>query len=810
MKYHRHFRERGFHTALLTTYSFDPVAFQNIMLTTLAGYGSRNIGILCDTAMFNQAVLDIGVPSLAGRSYHVAKRSMPAGAFHPKIVLQLGRTEGKLLIGSANLTTAGISGNLEAVSVVRYNEESSATAGIFKEIFGYFTHHCDPTDEAMRGVLKRAEKQTPWLRDASSEAVVEIADGQLLGFLTEGAPTYADQFARLIEGDKIKRLVIVSPFVDQKLTGIAKLRGLIGAQKVALIPDFLEQDFSRETAKGASWLDIFSPEPLGIDRTRRLHAKVIVAEGETADYVLTGSSNASLPGLFGRGDEFGNAEAALFRTFPAGSAVSAMQVNLSECLDTPFPADKFKLRRATSIGVSDDRKPVDGGSVEMRQGVMRWRPPSLDFVASEVRFHSSNGQTVGEVSAENIRNSWFPIPDEWKGNLKAFRYATVLIAPGSVSVPMPIAFLEEISKNSRPPQSRGLANVLEDIEGAQGIEELYEKVAALSVLNFTEMEEADKKKRFRGGPVEPKEKGQNKDEILGGDSEEFFAVAAEDVDDEGNGPDRAAILEGIRLQLNCSTGAMLFRAQEAAAELAALDQDISSEEEKNEMNANDLLSSEDDNANQNDHGDTENGNEPGKSSKKVLKSRVQQRNALAPFVDDLVKREADLRSVITLRGTSVEMPLDHCILFELVVQMILRTAALGPSEEATADFPFPPRSKENHRGWVVLLAKCVRSHAAYWGNRDLLASDLEDHQISALATLAATIQVLIPAMTSYKFDKKLVIERVSTPAIRFQKCLETSMTTGSPTDILFQQMLSALEEHQVFKRIAEAGNSLIN
>ena len=197
-----------------------------------------------------------------------------------------------------------------------------------------------------------------------------------------------------------------------------------------------------------------------------------------------------------------------------------------------------------------------------------------------------------------------------------------------------------------------------------------------------------------------------------------------------------------------------------------------------------------------------------KSNKKVLKSRVQQRNALAPFVDDLVKREADLRSVITLRGTSVEMPLDHCILFELVVQMILRTAALGPSEEATADFPFPPRSKENHRGWVVLLAKCVRAHAAYWGNGDLLASDLEDHQISALATLTATIQVLIPVMMRYEFDKKLVIEPVSTPAIRIQKCLETSMTTGSPTNILFQQMLSALEKHQVFKRIAEAGNSL--
>lgn len=110
--------------------------------------------------------------------------------------------------------------------------------------------------------------------------------------------------------------------------------------------------------------------------------------------------------------------------------------------------------------------------------------------------------------------------------------------------------------------------------------------------------------------------------------------------------------------------------------------------------------------------------------------------------------------------------------------------------------------------WSDTTAKCVRSHAAYWGNCDLLASDLEDHQISALATLAATIQVLMPVMIRYEFNKKRVIDPVAASAISFQKRLETSMTTGSPTDILFQQMLSALEKHQVFKRIAGAGNSL--
>jgi hypothetical protein len=55
----------------------------------------------------------------------------------------------------------------------------------------------------------------------------------------------------------------------------------------------------------------------------------------------------------------------------------------------------------------------------------------------------------------------------------------------------------------------------------------------------------------------------------------------------------------------------------------------------------------------------------------------------------------------------------------------------------------------------------------------------------------------------YEFNAKQVIDPLAAPAISFQKKLETSTKTGSPTGILFQQMLTALEEHQVFKRIAD-------
>jgi len=66
------------------------------------------------------------------------------------------------------------------------------------------------------------------------------------------------------------------------------------------------------------------------DQRRRLHAKVIIACGEEADYVLAGSANVTAPGLYGRYGGEGNAEACLIREEPEGTVID--RLGLSVCL----------------------------------------------------------------------------------------------------------------------------------------------------------------------------------------------------------------------------------------------------------------------------------------------------------------------------------------------------------------------------------------------------------------------------------------------------------------------------------------------
>src|SRR3546814_10074911 len=82
MKYFDAFGEGGFHSAFMTTYAFGSLAFEDIPFPKLRGAGCRNIVVLADTGMVNQAFSDFGPPRFAGTSYHLIKAAAP-GAFHP-------------------------------------------------------------------------------------------------------------------------------------------------------------------------------------------------------------------------------------------------------------------------------------------------------------------------------------------------------------------------------------------------------------------------------------------------------------------------------------------------------------------------------------------------------------------------------------------------------------------------------------------------------------------------------------------------------------------------------------------------------
>jgi hypothetical protein len=164
MKYFDAFGEGGFHSAFMTTYAFGSLAFEDIPFPKLRGAGCRNIVVLADTGMVNQAFSDFGPPRFAGTSYHLIKTAAP-GAFHPKITMLLGESKARLMVGSANLTALGLGGNKEQVASITWSVDAPENAKFFISALAYLRRYVPAEDQWFSISLQRALRSSPWLRD---------------------------------------------------------------------------------------------------------------------------------------------------------------------------------------------------------------------------------------------------------------------------------------------------------------------------------------------------------------------------------------------------------------------------------------------------------------------------------------------------------------------------------------------------------------------------------------------------------------------------------------------------------------------
>lgn len=744
MRYDRDFRERGYQSAFLTTFSFDPVGFDNVTLTDLKNSGCRNVAVLADANMLNQSIVDIGVPKFAGQNYHLAKRRIGA-CFHSKIVLQLGPSNGRIMIGSANLTTAGMIGNVEIFSKIVTDPENRESSPLFAALLMYFERHTDPNDEAMRRSIDRAKKQSRWLQNLAPKSIVTLEDGSRLGILTDKPEaSIAEQFLSEIGEDTINRLIVISPFADVDLKALKTLRAALGDPLTDLVPDLAEQDFTFETASAVIGLRLRSPAALGVSNLRGLHAKAIVAVGSDSDYMLTGSMNASKPGLYGRGEFGGNAEAAIFRTVPPGTAIDQLGEKFSECLASNFPASCFK-QRVRGLGNSSPllSQTIDGGSLELRRSLLRWRPAIELGTAKAILLYDARGLEVASIDANSVHMKWAEIDPTVAASV---RTGCVLYDDGALSVLIPVVAIDQIDRSAEPAQSRRTQVLLDQMKAARDIQDIFAMLDRLGVLNHESIIASKKTKYRKAGPKAVK--AEDSGEAI---SPKEFGETIVDVTLEGELQFKAATLEELRRAINRQASVYMSRLHDPDRELAEHDTNVASDEEK-DASAGDQGTGTSDDEDGGSKGEKTGSGEPPAPVAIPPRPRPRRTNdGRKQFYIDLLQREKGLRACLDV-GDQVDLPLDQSLLFRVIVLTVMATASTG---EATDDRPLAPFSK-NPIGWIHLLARFLMAHMHTWNRPELLGSDLEDHQIEAIGLLAATSISLAGAMDTYSADPKLV------------------------------------------------------
>lgn len=377
------FSASGYHTSLVTTFGVSFPAYELIALSKLRAAGCVNNVLVADSCMLVQALNDpAGHPTVAGRQYSVVG-AQASGVFHPKLVLQLGKASGRLIVASANMTAAGMAGNFEVAGIVSVTAEDPRCAPVLRAALDYLLQFFEVGSLARRQV-QWALNRASWLpRSAPSDAVIELGNGERVALLcSDASASIGNRFAGLVGSRAVKRLTVVSPYWDDHLYTLKTLASRLGAKALAVAIQPRSGLFPKEAleSSGALAYDIG-----GVPRAREgrfAHAKVFIAESDQGDCILFGSPNCTDAAL-GSGPKR-NEEAALFRELPAGTTLEML--GLEEALED---GNQLDLEKIAAYEKSDDLPLAElheqvPGRFELTSDVLRWWP-STSFVPSDSR-----------------------------------------------------------------------------------------------------------------------------------------------------------------------------------------------------------------------------------------------------------------------------------------------------------------------------------------------------------------------------------------------------------------------------------------
>lgn len=443
------FKEGGYHSSVLSTFSVDPAFYDASLQFRLRGLGCRNNLLIADATMLEQSLEAIpDAFSNAGRKYLIHPVHSTS-CFHPKLALRYGKAKARLIVGSANVTSAGWAGNLELVSTLSWNardegQDSEVHRTLFVRAHQWMASITAPAqDNRVAYKLELIRSQSPWIDEPGlvGDAPFELSDGSQIDLLVSDPSNttgLADRMLTLID-EPIERLTIISPYWDDQLSALKRLCTEVGSPDLRIFLSQNDRNPSRSStfpvaAIGKPSIKFHPIVPGGGNSDRFLHAKMFLFHGTAHDFLFVGSANCTVAALGTQGNAGVNHECLLFRKLPQGSVKRELKLSYKSKIAVGDIAPPLVKSDAAS-----DPTTFMAGTVERRAARLIWSPaPGLLENAASLRVgdahfqlaRRADGLWIAEIGAAKIGSN----------------VARVCLADGRISRPIIIANSEELMR----------------------------------------------------------------------------------------------------------------------------------------------------------------------------------------------------------------------------------------------------------------------------------------------------------------------------------------------------------------------------
>lgn len=308
-----------YHSAILTTFSFDPVFFEKYYMPQLRRRGIRNVILLVDAGRYDAVMQSEEGFAFTKKDYAIVRiDNNLGGVFHPKISLFAGKNKVMAIVGSGNLTYSGIAYNDELWGAFCIEDAQSPQTPLLKSIWEFLNNLIlsSPVGETIKCQLEwiKAFSESIQKFDTIDSDAEVIANEQQMWFMQNGDDSSIfDKISQLIQ-TPVTEISIVSPFYDQDGYLIQELQKRFSPKTIkcaiqpegGLLPHLAELD---KTYSFYRWADVkgYSSDS---EEAKRLHAKAFQFKTTIGTYLLVGSCNAT-PAAFGMSPSNTNTEAGI-------------------------------------------------------------------------------------------------------------------------------------------------------------------------------------------------------------------------------------------------------------------------------------------------------------------------------------------------------------------------------------------------------------------------------------------------------------------------------------------------------------------
>ena len=291
-------REEGYETALILTYSFDPLFFERIVLRDLWTGGMNECVVVADQhALEDALVRAAGQVRYLGRRYRLITPLGDARQ-HAKLMLRSGPSGALVWVGSGNLTFGGWGDNKELATAWRIDPADRLAVALFAAL----VENIAPLLHGGAEQMAKKLLDLPWLSNSNRTAATDY--GVLFSNKEE---TLSTQLARRWKGRQFHTIKVLTGSTDERGAFLEWAAHTFGVKKALIGLNPENSAFNLNMLKKLS-MDI---QIIPMPANPMPHAKFYYFEGKKDSAVIMGSANCSAAAWLAPLNAGGNTELAV-------------------------------------------------------------------------------------------------------------------------------------------------------------------------------------------------------------------------------------------------------------------------------------------------------------------------------------------------------------------------------------------------------------------------------------------------------------------------------------------------------------------